>query len=185
MRLIIGLGNPGLAYRRTRHNFGFRVLGALAEQRGIRFRRGRFQCTQGEARIGKEQVLLARPQTFMNRSGLCVAGLLRHYQCSPPDLLVICDDVNLDLGKLRLRRSGSAGGHKGLISIIHHLHTQGFPRLRLGIGQPPEGMEMMSYVLSAFRRPEWPLVEDVIARATRAVETWVYHGVEEAMNRFN
>jgi PTH1 family peptidyl-tRNA hydrolase len=121
----------------------------------------------------------------MNRSGVCVGGLLRYYQCAPADLLVICDDVNLDLGKLRLRRGGSAGGHKGLTSIIHHLHTQDFPRLRLGIGQPPEGMEMMSYVLSAFRRSESPLVEEVIARAVQAVETWVYHGIEEAMNRFN
>lgn len=185
MKLIVGLGNPGLAYRRTRHNIGYMVANALAQQRDIRIRRGRFQCSQGEGEIGKERVVLARPLTFMNASGACVAGLVRHFDCPLDDLLVICDDTNLDLGKIRLRRAGSAGGHKGLISIIQHLHSEGFARLRIGIGRPPEGVDMMSYVLGAFRRGERPAVNEIIARAVQAAETWVYHGIEEAMNRFN
>jgi PTH1 family peptidyl-tRNA hydrolase len=185
MKIIVGLGNPGLRYRRTRHNLGFMVVGRLAEQRGLRFRRGRFKCTQAESEIGKEQVLLVRPMTFMNLSGVCVASVARQHGCEGSQLLVVCDDVNLELGKLRLRRSGSAGGHKGLESIIQQLHDQQFPRLRLGIGQPSAGMEMMRYVLSPFRREEWPAASEMIERAAQAAETWVYYGLDEAMNRFN
>jgi len=185
MKIIVGLGNPGLTYRRTRHNIGYLVVNLLARQRQVRLRRGRFQCSQGEGAIGKEKVLLVRPLTFMNASGLCVAGLVRYFDCPLSELLVICDDVNLDLGRIRLRRSGSAGGHKGLTSIIQHLHSEEFARLRIGIGHRPEGMDMMSYVLGVFRRGERPQVNEVVERATQAVETWVYHGVEEAMNRFN
>ena len=185
MKIIVGLGNPGLTYRRTRHNIGFMVANALAQSRGLRFRRGRFRCSQAAGEMGKEKALLVRPQTFMNASGACVAGLARHFECPLSDLLVICDDVNLDLGRIRLRRSGSAGGHKGLTSIIRELHSEDFPRLRVGVGRPPEGLDMMSYVLGPFRRGDWLLVEESVARAAQAVETWVYHGLDEAMNRFN
>ena len=185
MKIIIGLGNPGFAYRRTRHNFGFMVVQALAEARGGRFRRAGYRSTQTEGQMGKEKVLLVRPMTFMNLCGHTVAGVMNYYHLPLEDLLVVCDDVSLDLGRLRLRRSGSAGGHNGLKSIIEHLHTQDFARLRLGVGQPPDGMDMMSYVLGAFRRNEWPLVHEVTAKAVQAAETWVYHGVGEAMNRFN
>ena len=135
--------------------------------------------------MGKERVLLVRPITFMNASGVSVTGVLRHYDCAMSDLLVVCDDVNLDLGKMRLRRSGSAGGHNGMTSIIKQLHTEEFPRLRIGVNRPPEGVDMMSYVLGTFRRGEWPVVNEVIAKAVQAVETWVYYGIDEAMNRFN
>jgi len=185
MKLIVGLGNPGLGYRRTRHNIGFMVVTELARLRDITLRRARFQCTGGEGEIGKERVILARPYTFMNASGECVAGLVRHHECPLSDLLVVCDDVNLPLGKLRLRRSGTAGGHNGLTSIIQRLQSEDFPRLRVGVGGPPEGVDMMKYVLGVFRRGEWPAVEEAIGRAVQAIETWVYHGVEEAMNRFN
>ncbi len=185
MKIIVGLGNPGFSYRSTRHNLGFMVVNALARRRGMRFRRGRLHGAVAEGRIGKEEVALIRPLTFMNLSGRCVAAVRKHYRCEPADLLVICDDIHLDLGRLRLRRSGSAGGHKGLISIIEHLHTQDFPRLRMGIGRPPEGVRGMDYVLGAFRRSEWPTVHEMIARASEAAETWVYFGIEEAMNRYN
>jgi PTH1 family peptidyl-tRNA hydrolase len=185
MKIIVGLGNPGLGYRRTRHNLGFVVVGALARARGMSFRRGRFRCTQAQGEIGKEQVLLVRPQTFMNLSGACVGPLVRRAACHLDDLLVICDDVNLELGKLRLRRRGSAGGHQGLASIIQHLGSEEFPRLRLGAGEPPEGMDMTSYVLGTFRRAERLAVEELVTQAVQVAETWVYHGVEEAMNRFN
>ena len=185
MKIIVGLGNPGVSYRRTRHNFGFMALRALAERRGMRFRRARHRSTQAEGRIGKEKVLLVRPMTFMNLSGEAVSGVVRYFDCARDDLLVVCDDVSLDLGRIRLRRAGSAGGHKGLTSIIHHLHSQEFPRLRLGIGAPPEGVDMMSYVLGVFRRGDWPVMREVIDRAVQAMETWAYHGIDEAMNRFN
>jgi len=185
MKIIVGLGNPGLSYRRTRHNVGFMVVHALAEGRGLRFRRARQRSTQAEGRIGKEKVVLVRPMTFMNLSGEAVAGVVKYFDCALDDLLVVCDDVNLDLGRMRLRRSGSDGGHNGLKSIIRHLHSQDFARLRLGVGAPPEGREMMNYVLGVFRRGERPVVHEVVERAAQAVETWVYHGSDEAMNRFN
>jgi PTH1 family peptidyl-tRNA hydrolase len=185
VKIIIGLGNPGLKYRRTRHNFGFMAVGALADLRGMRFRRARFRSTQTRGRIGSEEVVLVRPMTFMNRSGESVVRVLRHFSCSPADMLVVCDDVHLDLGRMRLRRSGSAGGHRGLESIIQQLHSQEFARLRLGVGTPPEGVEMMDYVLKGFGRREWPLVREVLSRAAQAIETSVYHGIDEAMNRFN
>jgi PTH1 family peptidyl-tRNA hydrolase len=185
MKIIVGLGNPGLQYRRTRHNFGFMVVDALAKQREIRFRRGRARCMQGEGLIGKERVLLVKPLTYMNDSGACVGAVVHYRQAELSDLLVVCDDVNLPLAKMRLRRSGSAGGHNGLESVIKHLGSQDFPRLRLGVDQPPEWMDMMSYVLGAFPRSEAKTVAEVVDRATLAVETWVYYGVDEAMNRFN
>jgi len=184
MKLIVGLGNPGLRYRRTRHNLGFMVVAALARQRRLRLRRGQFQCTQAEGHISKEPVLLLLPRTYMNLSGRCVASVVRDRGCPLEDLMVVCDDIALDLGRLRLRREGSAGGHQGLESVIRLL-GQAFPRLRLGIGQPPAGKEVMDYVLSPFARSEWPLVHQVLERAVQALETWVYHGIEEAMNRFN
>jgi len=185
MKIIVGLGNPGFSYRRTRHNLGFMVARALAEHRGLRFRRGKFRSSCAEGLIGKERVALVRPMTFMNNSGIAVAGNARHYDCAPEDMLVVCDDVDLDLGRLRLRRSGSAGGHRGLRSIIKHLGTEEFPRLRLGIGRPDSDVDMMSYVLGVFRRGEWPIVHTTIDRAVQAIETWVYYGADEAMNRFN
>lgn len=185
MKIIVGLGNPGLGYRRSRHNLGFLVVGAVARGRRLAFRRRPHRCTQAEGRIGKERILLVRPQTYMNLSGRCVGPLFRQSECSLDDLMVVCDDVNLDLGRMRLRRAGSAGGHKGLESIIEHLGDNAFPRLRLGVGQPPEGMDMMSYVLGAFPRGERPLVDQLVARSVQAVETWIYSGIEEAMNRFN
>ncbi len=185
MKIIVGLGNPGLKYRRTRHNFGFMALRGLAELRGMRFRRWRFRSSAARGQIGKEEVVLLRPLTFMNLSGEAVEPAVKHHGCRLADLLVVCDDVDLDLGRIRLRRSGSAGGHKGLESIIYHLHSQDFPRLRLGIGRPPEGIDIMSYVLSVFRRNEWPTVREVTQRAVEAIETWIYHGIDEAMNRHN
>ncbi len=185
MKIIVGLGNPGLKYRKTRHNLGFMAVGALADLRQMRFRRGRFRSTQARGRIGKEHVVLVRPMTFMNLSGESVAGVLKQFSRPLEDLLIVSDDVNLDLGRMRLRRSGSAGGHRGLESIIQQLGSRDFARLRLGIGAPPEALEKMEYVLRRFRRDEWPVVREVLAGATQAMETWAYHGIDEAMNRFN
>jgi peptidyl-tRNA hydrolase, PTH1 family len=185
MKIIVGLGNPGLNYRNTRHNFGFLVVQALAEQRGFRFHRARHRSSQAEGGLGKERVVLVRPLTFMNLSGVSVAGLAREHNCAPEDILVVCDDVNIVLGRLRLRRAGSAGGHNGLKSIIEHLRSDQFPRLRLGVGPPPQEADLMDFVLGPFRRSEAPQVQEMVVRAVQAVETWVYFGLTEAMNRFN
>jgi PTH1 family peptidyl-tRNA hydrolase len=185
MKIIVGLGNPGLRYRRTRHNLGFMAVTQLLHQRGLRLRRGRFRGSQAEAQIGKEPVLFLLPHTYMNLSGHAVSAALHHANCPLHDLLVVCDDINLDLGRLRLRRQGSPGGHKGLESITQLLHSQAFPRLRLGIGPLPPDLDLITYVLSPFPRRDWPLVRDMLDRAAQALETWIYHGLEEAMNRFN
>jgi peptidyl-tRNA hydrolase, PTH1 family len=161
------------------------VVEALAEARQLGFRRSKFQGLLAEGKIGKEQVLLVKPLTYMNLSGNCVRGVTEYFRVAHDDLLVISDDVALDLGRLRLRRGGSAGGHNGLESIIKQLGTTDFPRLRVGVGKPPEWMDMMSYVLGVFPRAEMKTVAESVARAVIAAETWLYHGIDEAMNRHN
>ena len=187
MKIIVGLGNPGIKYRRTRHNLGFMVVDTLAAQRNLTFRRGRNRgkCLQVEGQIGKEQVLLVKPLTYMNLSGESVSSVVNYYHLPLEDFLVVCDDVHLDLGRLRMRRSGSAGGHNGMESIIKQLGSEVFPRLRIGVGEPPEWMDMMSYVLGVFPRTEAKQLPEIIARAVMAVETWIYYGVDEAMNKYN
>jgi len=185
MKILIGLGNPGSSYRGTRHNVGFSVLERLAQERDIRLRRRAFHGRLGEGKVGAEEVLLFQPLTYMNLSGKAVAAIARFCRAALENILVICDDINLPLGKIRLRRRGSDGGHKGLHSIIHHLGSQNFPRLRIGIGQPPSDIVAEKYVLSRFSREERPLAEEAVGRAVECALTWIYYGAEEAMNRFN
>lgn len=184
MRLIVGLGNPGAEYARTRHNIGFAVAEALAERWGARWRdRGtKFQAWTAEARVRDEPVVLARPQTYMNRSGQAVQGLVAYYGIDPEGLLVVVDDLDLPLGRLRLRRAGGSGGHRGLEDVIRCLGTSEFARLRCGIGRRGEAV---AHVLSAFSPEEEPVRDEMIARAVSAVETWLAEGIDAAMNRFN
>ncbi len=185
MKIVVGLGNPGLKYRRTRHNLGYMVADAFAEPRGGKWRPGKFKGLEAEIAVGKERVLVVKPTTFMNLSGECVGSVVRYYQVPLDDVLVVFDEVQLELGRLRLRPGGSAGGHNGVESVIKHLGTEQFPRLRLGVGAPPEWMDMMSYVLGVFPRGDQKTVKDMLERAVLATETWVYYGLTEAMNRFN
>jgi len=184
-RLVIGLGNPGGEYLATRHNVGFEVVDLLAERAGVKLRRGRFRCLQAEARIAGERVILIQPRTYMNRSGVTVRGAVNHYKTPLSRLLVVCDDVHLPPGGIRLRRTGSAGRHNGLISIIQALGSQDFPRLRIGVGEPPPYMNQVDYVLGRFEPQEREEVAAAIARAAEAVEVWLAEGIEAAMNRFN
>lgn len=184
MKLIAGLGNPGREYHGTRHNVGFEVIELLAKKHRIAVRARRNRAVVGEGTIGGEQVVLARPQTFMNRSGEAVAGLARRYRIAPEDIIVIYDDVNLPLGKLRVRTRGSAGGHNGMKSIIHSLGSDEFPRVRIGIGSP-DRRDMVDHVLSRFKRAEGPIVKDAVQRAADAVEMYLSEGAEPAMNRYN
>jgi PTH1 family peptidyl-tRNA hydrolase len=185
-RLIVGLGNPGGRYVGTRHNVGFEVVDLLAARAGVRLRRGLLaRCVQAQARIADTRVLLIEPRTYMNLSGHSVRAAVDYYRVPPADLLVVCDDVHLPPGRLRLRRAGGAGGHNGLISIIESLGNQDFPRLRIGVGEPPPHMDQVAHVLSHFEREELPEIGAAVARAAEAAETWISAGIEEAMNRFN
>jgi PTH1 family peptidyl-tRNA hydrolase len=189
MHLIVGLGNPGAQYARTRHNIGWFVIDELARRHGIELSRKSCDARVGTGIIAEQRVLLAKPQTFMNLSGKSVAPLLRYHNTELSQLCVICDDLNLPLGKLRVRSSGSDGGHNGLKSIAGSLATTNYTRLRLGVGEPErhERAERgtADFVLRPFMPDEWPAVESTVARATDCVETFVRDGAAAAMNRFN
>jgi PTH1 family peptidyl-tRNA hydrolase len=185
MKLIVGLGNPGRRYRGTRHNVGWEVLARLADRAGIRVSEDEGFAEVGRGTIGTQRVLLARPATYMNVSGEAVRDLRRRHRLRAEDILIIVDDIDLPLGRLRLRAGGSAGGHNGLRSIIESLGTTEFPRLRVGIGRPPAGVDPAEFVLTRFTDGEAAAVHESIERAVEAVEMAVTAGVAAAMNRFN
>ncbi len=186
MKIVVGLGNPGPKYERTRHNVGFQVIEELAQRLGAGKARLRFDASVAEGKLGPdEKILLATPQTYMNESGRPVRQLIDFYGLALGDLLVVCDDFNLDLARLRMRAGGSAGGQKGLADIIRKLATEEFPRLRIGIGRPPEHFDSADFVLSKFKRSEQPLIEEAIVRAAEGVELWIRSGIGPAMNRLN
>ncbi len=186
MKVIVGLGNPGTRYRNTRHNVGFGVLDRLAERLNTSFGREKYDAAVAEAPYGGHKLLLVKPHTYMNRSGISVAQAARNNVQEPAeDLLIVTDDVNLPLGRLRIRAGGSAGGHNGLKSIIEHLGTQEFPRLRIGVGDERRGADLADHVLSKFRPDEWPEVERAIDRAAEAVLRFVEEGVERTASEFN
>ncbi|MCC6124000.1 MAG: aminoacyl-tRNA hydrolase [Pirellulales bacterium] len=185
MKLVVGLGNPGRKYEGTRHNVGYMILAGLARKFGRPPVKEKFRAEVMDAEIGGEKALLMTPLTFMNLSGLSVAEAKSFYKIPAQDLLVICDDLNLPLGKLRIRVQGASGGQKGLEDIIRRLGTEEFPRLRVGIGNPPENWDWADFVLSKFARDEQPTIEESIVRAAEAVEAWAREGIEYCMNHFN
>jgi PTH1 family peptidyl-tRNA hydrolase len=182
--IVLGLGNPGAEYAHTRHNIGFDVIGILASRHHIRLNFCRDHARYGLGMIADVPVLLAKPMTYMNRSGEAARALLQRYPIDTSHLLVVVDDVALPLGRIRIRPSGSDGGHNGLESIIQCLGTQAFPRVRVGIGSPPPG-QMVEYVLSRFSPQEQPIIDEALQRAADAVEAIIAEGVQAAMNRFN
>ncbi len=183
--LLVGLGNPGREYRENRHNMGFMLIDRLADRLNTHSMRMQAKAILIPAFYQGHRLLLAKPQTFMNLSGQAVQGLVRFYKIPLTHLLVAYDDLDLPLGTIRLRPQGSAGGHKGMISIIERLGTSGFPRLRLGIGRPPGRMDPAAYVLQDFSPEERPVVAETLDRAVEAVLTFVTDGLNVAMNRFN
>ncbi len=184
MKVVVGLGNPGGKYAGTRHNVGFMVLDYLAEgPRAGRFQ-SRFNAQVAELLEDPHKVLLVKPETFMNLSGRCVRQVLDFYQVEPADLLVVSDDINLPLGKLRARARGTHGGHNGLRDIQNHLGTTDYPRLRIGVGAPA-GDDAVDHVLGRFRPAERAVMEEVIPAAAQAVLVWVHQGIEACMNQFN
>jgi PTH1 family peptidyl-tRNA hydrolase len=184
IKLIVGLGNPGARYARSRHNVGFIVVERFAHAHALRFARKRFNAEIAEGNIGDARVLLAKPQTFMNLSGEAVGKLFAFYKIAPRDLLVVYDDLDLPLGKLRLRPKGSAGGHHGMESILARIGTSDFPRLRVGIGRPNPNADI-DHVLGTFTEDERALMDETFARAVQAIETWLCEGIDAAMNQFN
>jgi peptidyl-tRNA hydrolase, PTH1 family len=185
MKLVVGLGNPGPKYEGTRHNIGYAVVDYLAAAPGVGKWRSRFQSSVAEAVEGSEPVLLMKPETFMNLSGRAVREAADFYKLGPTDLLVVCDDIALPVGKLRARARGSHGGQKGLLSVQESLGTQEYSRLRIGVGSPGEHWDAADYVLSRFKSAERKVVEDAIAQAAQAVLVWVREGIDACMNRFN
>jgi PTH1 family peptidyl-tRNA hydrolase len=185
LHLAIGLGNPGSPYTLTRHNLGFRVIDTLSHRLAVTLHATEGPCFLGTGHLNHARVGLARAATYMNDSGRAVAFLQTHLSLELSELLIICDDVNLPLGKIRLRRSGSDGGHRGLASVIFALSSEEFPRLRLGIGMPPEERDLIEYVLEEFEKQEQPLVDEMIELAADAVLSCFRDGIDATMNQFN
>ena len=184
--LVVGLGNPGEQYENTRHNVGFRVADELAGRADIPIQRLRFRALTNTTELGGEKVLLLKPVTYMNLSGEAVGEAARFYKVPPERVLVVSDDVSLPVGKLRLRRGGSAGGHNGLKSIIQHLGTDQFPRIKIGVGQKPHpDYDMADWVLGKFTGEDKKTVDTAVQRAADAVECYIRDGADRAMNRFN
>ncbi|MEX0977417.1 MAG: aminoacyl-tRNA hydrolase [Pirellulales bacterium] len=185
MKLVVGLGNPGRKYEGTRHNVGFRVAAEVAKRHGAANAKRAFQGELVEAAIDANKLLLLCPHTLMNLSGGSVLEARDFFKVSHDDLLIVSDDLNLPLGKLRFRESGSSGGQRGLKDIICRLGTDEIPRLRIGIGSPPAGREAADFVLGRFTKDEKIDVDIAIGLAADAVEIWVREGIAVAMNRFN
>ena len=185
MKLIVGLGNVGRKYENTRHNVGFNVLDRLAERGGGGSAKEKFEGRTQDITIGSERALLLWPHTLMNLSGRSVGAAVAFYQVPLAEVLVVCDDFNLPLGKLRFRSQGSAGGQNGLSDIIKRLGSDEFSRLRLGIGPVPDGWDAADFVLGRFGPSDRTIVDEAIDRAAEAVECWTIKGIGVAMNEFN
>jgi peptidyl-tRNA hydrolase, PTH1 family len=185
LKLVVGLGNPGLKYENTRHNIGFDCLQKLHASMGSITVQSKFESQIAKGSLGSHDVVLAWPMTYMNCSGRAVAQIARFYKIPTDFILVVCDDLSLPLGKLRLRKGGSSGGQKGLDDVLKALGTQDVPRLRIGIDATPENRQTVDYVLSKFSKKEREVVEESLVLALDAVQCWTNDGIEKAMNRFN
>ena len=186
MYLILGLGNPGKEYHNTRHNVGYMALEKLAEDLKIDLSREKFQSVYGEGRIGSEKVILAKPLTYMNLSGQAARAICDFYRIDPEHVIVLYDDMNLSVGSIRIRAKGSDGGHNGIKSLIYHLISDQFPRVRFGVGAPHgKGDAVIRHVLGRLSDSDAPLLDEAISETPEIVKTMITRGVSEAMNRFN
>ena len=182
--LVVGLGNPGPNYAQTRHNAGFLFVDALAKQWNVSVTKSKFFGLVTEATVGEQRILLVKPQTYLNESGKCVAEAAAFYKVDPTHILVAHDDVSLDVGKLRIRRQGSAGGHNGLKSIIAHLGSDAFPRLKIGVGKN-QFPDLADWVLAKFPQSDLPALQETIEKAKKATELIVADKIEQAMNLYS
>ncbi len=184
MYVFAGLGNPGVRYDSTRHNVGFEVIDQFARAHQIPVRKIRHKALIGEGRVAGTPVVLVKPQTYMNLSGESLQAVLHYYKVPLERLVVVYDDIDLDTGTIRIRQQGGAGTHNGMRSLLTHLHSEGFPRIRMGVGKPVHG-DLADYVLGRFRPEEIPVMEQAILRAAEALETVLRDGVQKAMNQYN
>lgn len=186
MYIIVGLGNPGTKYAGTRHNIGFNVVTRLADDYSISMNINKHKAVCGAGFIAGQKVLLAMPQTFMNLSGESVRSLVDFYKIDPEEqLIVVYDDISLDVGRMRIRAKGSAGGHNGIKSIIAHLGTDVFPRIKMGVGGKPEGWDLADYVLGRFNDEENKIMRDMLGRASDACRDYIVEDINYVMNRYN
>ena len=185
MFLIVGLGNPGVEYAATRHNIGFDMITYLSDKYNIPVNSREGKALVGKGILAGEKVMLAQPQTYMNLSGESVRALMDYYKIDIEDLLVIYDDISLDVGQIRMRGKGSAGGHNGIKSIIQHTGTQEFARIKIGVGQQPEGGDLVKQVLGRFSREEDGMFRDVFALAEEGLLAWLQEDMKSAMNKVN
>ena len=185
MKMIVGLGNPGNEYAGTRHNVGWMLVDALAEHLGINEWRSREKGMVAEGRIGSEKILLVKPLTYMNNSGECVGPLMRWYKLEPEDIMAAHDDMDIPIGTIGIRKKGSAGGHNGIKSLLSHIGSENFGRLRIGIGRPQPGWSVINHVLAKFNDQEQEKIGDAIKQLIPAVECMVLEGPDMAMNKFN
>ncbi len=185
MKLIVGLGNPGMQYATTRHNIGFEVIDSLAETYNIQVNKNKYKALIGEGRIGGERVILMKPQTFMNLSGEAIRACMDFQKLNNEDVIVIYDDISLDVGQIRIRANGSAGGHNGIKSIIAHMNTQEFPRIKVGVGQKPPGWDLANYVLGRFSEDDMKIIGPKLNDVVKAVECMVTADINKAMNLYN
>ena len=185
MKLVVGLGNPGKKYEGTRHNLGFRIIDRFARAQQVAIKKRLCDALVGEWFNEGERVLLAKPQSFMNRSGESVRSLLAHFRTTLEDLIVIYDDLDLAFGRIRIRPNGGAGGHRGVLSIMESLGEGGFCRVRIGIGRPPNGVDAVDFVLEDFTLPELDQLDEVVSRAAEAVYSLLREGAQRAMEQYN
>lgn len=186
--MVVGLGNPGLQYEFSRHNIGFRIIDNLALNIKTEFKRVKsYDSLVSRGKLMNHKLILVKPQTYMNLSGKSVSKIVSYYRISFPDLLIVYDDLNLELGQIRIRKRGSAGGHKGVESIIQYLNSEDIPRLRIGIGKPSinSNFDYASYVLSNFNNNEKDKISEVIQLSTEAIKTVIEDGLEKAMRKYN
>lgn len=186
MYVITGLGNPTLKYSKTRHNVGFDTIDVLAKKYGIKVKKKQFKALTGEGFIGGEKVILVKPMTYMNNSGESVSEIVKYYKIDPDmELIIISDDLNLDVGVLRIRAKGSAGGHNGLKSIIKCVGTESFDRVRIGVGKVPAGTDVITHVLTRFSRADRAIVKESFEVAADAIVSIISDGIDKTMSKFN
>lgn len=185
MYIIVGLGNPGKKFEHTRHNAGFDAIDRLADKHGIKIDKLKHKALIGEGRIGSEKVILVKPQTYMNLSGESIVSVCQFFKPEYDHMIVMYDDIDLDVGKLRIRKKGSAGSHNGMKSIIKSISTQEFPRIRIGVSKPTEGWDLADFVLSRLSSEDSKAFDESLDRAVLTVEEIISSGIEPAMNKYN
>ena len=185
MKFIVGLGNPGNEYAKTKHNVGWMFVDELAKKWGVTDWKEKEKGLVAEARLGAEKIILIKPLTYMNNSGECVGPLMRWYKLDPEDIMVVHDDMDIPAGTIRIRKKGSAGGHNGIKSLIAHLGTEKFPRIRIGVGRPLPGWSVVDHVLASFVPEDIPKIQEAIKYLQPAVECIIEQDIDIAMNKFN